>query len=88
MGWEDPLEKGMATHSRVLAWRIPWRLKESDMTEQLIQQDHSTRGHITEPFATEFTLRNIPLKLSSGISGGFLNPRILGSQRVMAFSGG
>ena len=24
MGWEDPLEKGMATHSTVLAWRIPW----------------------------------------------------------------
>ena len=23
-GWEDPLEKGMATHSRTLAWRIPW----------------------------------------------------------------
>ena len=23
-GWEDPLEKGMATHSRILAWRIPW----------------------------------------------------------------
>ena len=23
MGWEDPLEKGMATHSRILAWRIP-----------------------------------------------------------------
>ena len=23
-GWEDPLEKGLATHSRVLAWRIPW----------------------------------------------------------------
>ena len=24
LGWEDPLEKGMATHSRILAWRIPW----------------------------------------------------------------
>ena len=24
MGWEDPLEKGLATHSSVLAWRIPW----------------------------------------------------------------
>ena len=24
MGWEDPLEKEMATHSRILAWRIPW----------------------------------------------------------------
>ena len=24
MGWEDPLQKGMATHSIILAWRIPW----------------------------------------------------------------
>ena len=24
LGWEDPLEKGMATHSSVLAWRITW----------------------------------------------------------------
>ena len=24
LGWEDPLEKGMATHSNVLDWRIPW----------------------------------------------------------------
>jgi len=24
LGWEDPLEKGMTTHSRVPAWRIPW----------------------------------------------------------------
>ena len=45
LGQEDPLEKGMATHSSILAWRIPWteepgRLqpwdrKELDMTEQL-----------------------------------------------------
>ena len=24
LGWEDPLEKEMATHSRIFAWRIPW----------------------------------------------------------------
>ena len=24
MGWEDPLEEGMATYSGILAWRIPW----------------------------------------------------------------
>ena len=24
LGWEDPLEKRMATHSSILAWRIPW----------------------------------------------------------------
>ena len=24
LGWEDPLEKGKATHSSILAWRVPW----------------------------------------------------------------
>ena len=24
LGWEDALEKGMATHANILAWRIPW----------------------------------------------------------------
>jgi len=24
LGWEDPLEKEMVTHSSILAWRIPW----------------------------------------------------------------
>ena len=24
LGWEDPLEKGKATHSSILAWSIPW----------------------------------------------------------------
>ena len=36
LGWEDPLEKGKATHSSILAWRIPWTIwshKESDMTD-------------------------------------------------------
>ena len=27
LGWEDPLEKGMATHSSILAWEIPWAEK-------------------------------------------------------------
>ena len=40
LGWEDPLEKGKATHSSILAWRIPWTVypwggKESDTTERL-----------------------------------------------------
>ena len=39
LGWEDPLEKEMAAHSSILAWRIPWTeepggpRKESDTTE-------------------------------------------------------
>jgi len=45
LGQKDPLEKGMATHFSILAWRIPWTeeadrlqsmgLQESDTTEQL-----------------------------------------------------
>ena len=30
LGWEDLLEKGMVTHSSILAWRIPWEEKPSD----------------------------------------------------------
>ena len=35
LGWEKPLEKGKATHSRILAWRIPWGRKELDTTKRL-----------------------------------------------------
>ena len=34
-GWEDPLEKGKATHSSILTWRIPWGGKELDRNERL-----------------------------------------------------
>ena len=27
LGWEDPLEKGLATHSSILSWRIPWAVE-------------------------------------------------------------
>ena len=50
LGWEDPLEKEMATHSSILAWRIPWTeeaggyspkgCKESDTTE------HACTSHL------------------------------------------
>ena len=36
LAWKDPLEKGIATHSSILAWRIPWTVHgvaESDTTE-------------------------------------------------------
>ena len=51
LGWEDPLEKEMATHSSILAWRIPWTeepggyspcdRKELDTTDQLSTQHTS-----------------------------------------------
>ena len=51
LGWEDPLEEGMANHSNILAWRIPmdrgaswgyspWGCKEFDITEQQSTYDN------------------------------------------------
>ena len=31
LGWEDPLEEGMAPHSTILAWRIPWTEEPSGL---------------------------------------------------------
>ena len=31
LGWEDPLEKGMATHSSILAWRSPWTIESKGL---------------------------------------------------------
>ena len=31
LGWEDPLEKGQATHSRILAWRMPWTIQTAGL---------------------------------------------------------
>ena len=48
LGWEDPLEKGVATHSSILSWRIPWTEepgrahKESDTTERLLHRHTTT----------------------------------------------
>ena len=33
LGWEDPLEKGKAAHSSILAWRIPWTEKPDGIHE-------------------------------------------------------
>ena len=37
LGWDDPLEKGKATHSSILAWRIPWTVYS--MGSQRVGQD-------------------------------------------------
>ena len=57
LGWEDPLEEGLATHSSILAWRIPidrgallscspWSRKGSDRTERLNTQGSSILNFI------------------------------------------
>ena len=46
LGWEDPLEEGMATHSSILAWRIPWTEDPGGLQSMGLQSVGSQRvGH-------------------------------------------
>ena len=47
LGWEDPLEKEMATHSSILAWKIPW-LEEPGRLQSMWSQrvGHSLSRYI------------------------------------------
>ena len=38
LGWEDPLEEGMAIHSSILAWRIPWTEKPGTLQSIVLQR--------------------------------------------------
>ena len=43
LGWEDPLEKGMATHFSVLAWEIPWTEEPGRLQSLRSYKSHSFR---------------------------------------------
>ena len=45
LGWEDPLGKGMATHSSILAWEIPWTEKP-DWLQSMGLQKSWTRSDL------------------------------------------
>ena len=51
LGWEDPLEKGKATPSSILAWRIPW-------TVQIMRWQKVTHGRVTFTSITYYLLSN------------------------------
>ena len=46
LGWEDPLEEGMATHFSILAWRIPWTEEPGGLQSMQVQR----AGHDWETF--------------------------------------
>ena len=50
LGWEDPLEKEMATHSSTLAWKIPWKEKPGrlqSMGSQRVGRNWATSPHLS-----------------------------------------
>ena len=61
LGWEDPLEKGMATHSYVLTWRIPQTEKHGGLQSMGLQRVGHNRVINTH------TLSDIDLYILSGL---------------------
>ena len=52
LGWEDPLEKEMATHSNILAWRIPWTEEPGGLVNGL--QKVGTAERLTLSLSKQF----------------------------------
>ena len=69
LGWEDPLEEGMETHSSILAWRTheqrslavysPWGRKESDRTEVTYTQ-------VTHTSTQKLSVSNFSVRWAGG----------------------
>ena len=58
MGWEDNLEKKMATHSSILAWKIPWTQEPCGLQSMGLQRvEHSSVTEHTQIRATSHVPR-------------------------------
>ena len=68
LGQEDPLEKGIATHSSILAWRIPWTKELGElqsMGSQRARHDRATKTLSME--SSDTTTRNSCFYLQTGL---------------------
>jgi len=74
LGWKDPLEKGMATLSSILAWEIPWREEPGglqSMGSQRVRHDWATNTFILSWGLTEkLRVKDVLKTVSAGFSRG------------------
>ena len=61
MDWEDPLEEEMATHSSILAWRIPWTEESSRLQSMGSQKVRHNWARIGSSVIVQRSGYNIPL---------------------------
>ena len=84
LGWEDPLEEEMATHSSILTWRVPWTeklqspwgCKELDMIEQLTLSLYFQEGPLRYKFTDNAEVGILSFITKSLITGGQQRDRI------------
>ena len=68
LGWEDPLEKEMATHSSILAWRIPWTEEPGKLQSRRVTKLNTTEQLTLSLFSPHIPYTPAPLDLASSIS--------------------
>ena len=98
LGWEDPLEKGVAAHSNILAWRIPWTeepgglqsmgSQELDTTEQLTQEKfHLSLSHKSNcfPYFHFFSQPDFQFLFTLYSSYSILNAICYAFRRILIF---
>ena len=71
LGWENPLEEGMATHSSILAWRIPWteepgglQTMESQRVDTTERINTHRNGYMGAYCSNVFSLHCVCLKVN------------------------
>ena len=67
LGWKDLLEKGMAIHSSILAWRIPWTEEPGGLQSYVYNPMYQLWGH-KESDMTEWLTLSLALWSRSGIA--------------------
>ena len=80
LGWKDPLEEGMATHSSILAWRIPWTKEPGglqSMGSQRVRRDSATNTHTSPDFSSLLSSVTYSFALKhSSCSEQYISPSI------------
>ena len=60
LGWEDPLEKEMAAHSSILAWKIPWTVEPINKPRDFLPGSHNIYCDAkTKTVANEISFRKV-----------------------------
>ena len=63
LGWEGSLEKGTATHSTILAWRIPWTEESGGLQSMGLQRVGHDRATFTPPICTKIFIVVLSVKV-------------------------
>ena len=55
LGWENPLQKGTATHSSILAWRIPWTEETGRLQSVGLHSHSDIKSVVLQPFSNQLS---------------------------------